>query len=93
MHKCLHEIFLNFAQMHENIEYKNHIMKCCLLNDTRNGYDVMNRNSSMSSSVLRYVLDKGQYFNLEFCLYPILYPNKEAERQKRGKQLISRCQC
>ena len=33
-------------------------------------------------------MDKGQYFNLEFCLYPILYPNKETERRWRVKQFI-----
>ena len=47
--------------------------------------DVVNRTSSAPNSVLRYVLDKGQYFNLVFCLYPILYPNKEADRQWRVK--------
>ena len=33
-----------------------------------------NRTSSVPSSILLYVVDKGQYFDLEFCLYPVLFP-------------------
>ena len=50
-----------------------------------NETDVRNRTSSVPSSVLCYVLDKGQYFNLKFCLYPILFPNKEADRRRSVK--------
>ena len=39
-----------------------------------NGLTGINRTSSMPKSILRYVLDKGQYFNLESWLYPILFP-------------------
>ena len=53
-----------------------------------NGTFVLNRTSIMPIFVLLYVLDKGQYFNLEFCLHPILYPNKETERWRRVKQCM-----
>ena len=42
--------------------------------DKCNRLNVMNRTSSMHKSVLHCVLDKGLYFSLELCLYPILFP-------------------
>ena len=40
----------------------------------RSNPDGKNRTSSVPSSILRNVVDKGQYFDLEFCLYPVLFP-------------------
>ena len=54
----------------------------------RNRSDILNRASCVPSSVFLYVLDNGLYFNLELCLYPILFSNKEAERQRSDKQFI-----
>ena len=43
----------------------------------------------MPKSVLRYLLDKVRYFDLEIYLNPILfYSNEEAVRQGRVKQFI-----
>ena len=39
-------------------------------------------------SGLRYVLEKGRYFNLELCLCPVLFPKKETERQRRVRQSL-----
>ena len=58
-----------------------------------NGSDVVNRTSAVPIYVLCFVLDKGQYFNLEFCLYPILFPNKETDRQRRVKHFINTMHC
>ena len=35
------------------------------------------------------LLDKAQYYSLEFLLYPILFPNKKTDTQKRVKQFFS----
>ena len=44
--------------------------------------------SSMPISVFRYLLDKAQYFGLEFSLYPLLFPNKKTETHERVKLFI-----
>ena len=52
------------------------------------GTDVLNRTSSVPSAGICYFLVKGQYFNLEFPLYPIMFPNKETVRWRGVKQFI-----
>ena len=37
----------------------------------------------MAISVLRYFLDKAQYFGLEFSLQPLLFPNKKTGTRQR----------
>ena len=48
----------------------------------------MNRTSSAPKSVLRYVLDKGQYFNLETSFTQSCSPNIKTDGQWRVKQVI-----
>ena len=43
-----------------------------------NGKVDVNRTSGMPKSVLHYLLDKDQYFGLEFSLYPFFLPNEKA---------------
>ena len=54
-----------------------------------NGFDVMNRTSRVPKSVLRYVLDKGPYFDLETVFIQSCFPNKETDSRRRVKQFIS----
>ena len=49
----------------------------------------LNRTSSLSKSVLRYVLDKGQCFNLESVFTQSCLPNKESDCPRRVKQFVS----
>ena len=63
------------------VNFGNPINKCY-------GTDVVYRTSSVPSFVLHYFSNKDLYFSLEFCLYPILIPNKETERQRKVKQFI-----
>ena len=45
------------------------------------------KTSSLPKSVLRYVLDKGQYFDLETSFTQSCFPNKETGSQCRLKCL------
>ena len=45
--------------------------------------------SSVPKFVLRYVLDKGQYFDLESVFTHSCFPNKETDSRRTVKQFIS----
>ena len=45
----------------------------------------MSRTPSGPNSALRYLLDKAQYFGLEFSFNPLLFPNKKTDTPIRVK--------